>query len=86
MTRRLAGRLDRLPAPETVRTLLVEEQGRLIADTIGRSLDQMRDRLINLLQASGHGDAAGPVLAHWPAWVAAIVPAELRKTARGDVQ
>lgn len=68
MTRRLAGRLDRLPAPETVRTRLVEEQGRLIADTIG------------------HGDAAGPVLRHWPAWVADIVPAELRKTARGDVQ
>ncbi|MEJ7633848.1 hypothetical protein [Aeromicrobium sp.] len=66
---------------EERRTQLAESDGLLVAGVIRRSLDRLRDEVLEAL--AGHHEAERLVVRMWEPTVAVVVPRELRAIAAG---
>lgn len=86
MSRRMAGRVDRLqPQVQELAERVTEEQGRILAEIIQRSLNAIREEVIKILDEEGNTEAARRIMRVWPGWVAQIAPEKIREVTGAEV-
>lgn len=86
MSRRMAGRVDRLqPQVQELAERVTEEQGRILAEIIQRSLNAIREEVIKILDEEGNTEAVRRIMRAWPGWVAQIAPEKIREVTGAEV-